>query len=65
MGEINANVKAIHQYLAEIDAEIEVTFDMGGIVIYWENLRVKVSPSDFKKAIDPIKKLVNLQAYFE
>lgn len=61
---INENAKTIQSYLADIDAEIEVNFTGDEIEIYWENLRVKVKPAEFKTALDSIEQLVKLEAYF-
>ena len=64
MNTINENVKTLHKYIADVGGEMDVNFDGNEVEIYWENLRVKVEPSEFKSAVDAIKTLIKLEAYF-
>jgi hypothetical protein len=51
--------------IKKIDADIEITFDKNEITIYWENLRVDCDEKTISKALQSIKNLITLNAYFE
>lgn len=61
---INKSVKEIQSYLADFKAEINIDLDGNEAEIYWENLRVKVNSSEFEPAMEAIKTLIKLEAYF-
>jgi len=56
--------KTIFTKCAEFEHKIEITFDRDEITLYWQNVRIDCEPDKFEEALDALRRLESLGAYF-
>lgn len=62
---LSKSAKDITKVIKELDLEIDITFGLNDITLYWENIRIDFQPSSIDRVFDFLKDAKTLNVRFE